>query len=210
MSLRLYSLGRRVSIDRIPPHRGLIVSTILIEFKFPRASSISKLQIIRLHNSSSAPDDSTPPDTFDTTYPSAVTMPTPSPPSNYDLPPYILDLETFLLTAHQKNFDLYVQHCRTMLAHPEHRHNPKLFLGIPTGPNTNQILARGDRMWALAAVRQLKCEYLAALDQRGQRGTGARGEEIEERKSGSRGIENEVERSLKEEKLEGRKRCVVM
>lgn len=49
---------------------------------------------------------------------------------------YLAIIERFLLSASDKDFELYVQHCRMLLSHPyhrDHRERPKLFLGIPTG-----------------------------------------------------------------------------
>ena len=80
---------------------------------------------------------------------------------------YLGIIERFLVNSSDKDFDLYVQHCRMLLSHPgyrAHRERPKLFLGIPTGPNTNQLFATGDRWFALAAVRQCRCDSLAKAE----------------------------------------------
>ncbi|EME81751.1 uncharacterized protein MYCFIDRAFT_175329 [Pseudocercospora fijiensis CIRAD86] len=56
---------------------------------------------------------------------------------------YLFDLEQFLQRASDADFDLYVRHSRTQLADFQ----PKAFLGVPTGPNANRLLASGNRWY---------------------------------------------------------------
>ena len=72
---------------------------------------------------------------------------------------YLLDLERFLGRASDADFNLYVQHARVLRADTD----PKVFLGIPTGPNANRLLATGNRWHALASIRQCRCEVMARM-----------------------------------------------
>ncbi|KAF7189216.1 hypothetical protein HII31_09369 [Pseudocercospora fuligena] len=70
---------------------------------------------------------------------------------------YLLDVERFLERASVADFNLYVQHARVLHPYP----NPTVFLGVVTGPNANRLLASGNRWYALASIRQCRCEVMA-------------------------------------------------
>lgn len=72
---------------------------------------------------------------------------------------YLLDLERFLERASNADFNLYVQHARVLLADSD----PTVFLGVVTGPFANRLLASGNRWYALASIRQCRCEVMARM-----------------------------------------------
>ncbi|KXS97501.1 hypothetical protein AC579_1246 [Pseudocercospora musae] len=76
---------------------------------------------------------------------------------------YLLGLERFLERASVADFNLYVQHARVLHADT----SPTVFLGVVTGPNANRLLASGNRWYALASIRQCRCEVMARMGRSG-------------------------------------------
>lgn len=108
------------------------------------------------------------------------------------------DVEHFLCTAPEIQFQQCAQRCRQLIAQPKARRTPikrEEDITILAAPNMNELIATGNRTLALATVRTYQQKVRATLEcdilvDRAK----ARNEELQER------AHTELERARKEEK----------
>lgn len=119
------------------------------------------------------------------------------------------DVEHFLCTAPEIQFQQCAQRCRQLIAQPKERKAPadrEADTTLPAAPNMNELIATGNRSLALATVRAYQQKIRATLDceilcERAK----LRNEELQER------ARIERERSKNERKKKKKRfRCVTM
>lgn len=116
------------------------------------------------------------------------------------------DVEHFICTAPEIQFQQCAQRCRQLIAQPSERKAaipPRLDVTLPIAPNMNELIANGNRSLALATFRAYQQKVRATLEC-----------EILTQRAKERNVELEeqarVERERAKKERKKRLHCVIM